>query len=107
MPGQLAGHVNAAGSSAQGGLDTALTDFNQKATAGTPLYNPNSVQWGPGGATPEGASPPQTGEKFYRAGTKDASNAAKDAATSVYRQPRLQRRRHARYRRALGVVLEP
>src|SRR5258707_2284832 len=87
MAGQLAGHVNAAGSSAQGGLDTALTDFNQKATAGTPVYNPNSVQWGPGGATPEVASLPQTGEKFYGVGTKDASNAAKYGATSVYGGP--------------------
>src|SRR5258707_8446632 len=107
MAGHLAGHVNAAGSSAQGGLDTALTDFNQKATAGTPVYNPNSVQWGPGGATPEVASLPQTGEKFYGVGTKDASNAAKYAATSVYGGARPLPRSRALLRGAGADVMQP
>src|SRR5260370_14171135 len=107
MAGQLAGHVNAAGSSAQGGLDTALTDFNQKATAGTPVYNPNSVQWGPGGATPEVASLPQTGEKFYGVGTKDASNAAKYAATSVYGGPPALPRPRAQPRRRRAEPRNP
>src|SRR5262249_11890556 len=70
MANQLDQHVG--GAEAQGALDSAVANFNQKSTAGTPVYQSGGVV-PVGDQRPVVATIPETGETFYGIGNQDAS----------------------------------